>query len=247
MSFSMLYHTTTILVFRPLISHARSRLLPEPFDPIGSCTSSAVKIVTLAKSHRTRYSLRNIVNIAVHAVFTASTIHLSNVTSTNVSYGFNARQYLGSCMEFLEEMGGTWPSALRCLHVIHSLMAKYGISGTCSTVQLASSEEGGSPKDYTYEERCEQRVPGSLPAMPQLIPQSSLTMQQQTQISGPDPSMQRFTDPLPTFSAEDPQPQQYYIPTDFDMSFFDVPDMSVSLFESPMTFPRNTFTTNEDA
>ena len=105
--FSMLYHTTIILVFRPLTSHARSKFLPEPFGPLGSCTSSAVKISTLAKAYHARYSLRNIVNIAVHAVFTASTSYLSNLASKHVSYEPNAHQYLESCMSFLEEMGET--------------------------------------------------------------------------------------------------------------------------------------------
>jgi hypothetical protein len=116
----MIYHTTTILLFRPFISHARSKFLPEPLDPLGLCTNSAANIVTLAKAYHRNYSLRHIVNIAVHAIFTAATIHLSNMmTSSNVSYGANARQYLGSCTEILEKMGEAWPSSLRSLHVIH--------------------------------------------------------------------------------------------------------------------------------
>ena len=48
----ILYHTATILLFRPFISQARSNCLPASFDPLGSCTNSAVKIVTLVKNLR---------------------------------------------------------------------------------------------------------------------------------------------------------------------------------------------------
>lgn len=33
--------------------------------------------------------------------------------------------------------------------------------------------------------------------------------------------------------------QQYYIPTDFDMSFFDVPDMSIPMCDASMAFSSN--------
>jgi hypothetical protein len=247
----MLYYTTTILLFRPFMSQDRSKLLPESFDPLGLCTGSAVKIVTLARAFRTRYSLRNIVNIAVHAVFTASTIHLCNVASTNVSYELNARQYLSCCTSFLQEMGETWPCALRCLHVIHSLMAKFEVPITSVTAQPPSSEEGGSPIDYTYEERAEQRTINSLPTMPQLLPQLPQsftgTLQQHTPMSGAEPISHDFFEPPQDFPAEvPPQSQQYYIPTDFDMSFFDVPDMSLSMYDTSMGFTRNTFSMNDD-
>lgn len=231
----MLYHTTTILLFRPFISHTQSKFLPEPFDPLGSCTSSAVKIVALAKAYRSNYSLRTVVNIAVHCVFTAATIHLSNVTSTNVSYGANARHYLGSCMDILEEMGQTWPSAQRCLHVVHSLMVKYKIKSMNSAIHQAPSDEEASPKDYTYEERCEQRLLGSLPTMPQLQAQNPAMVGGMQ--AGP-------SDTLLDSTLGIPQPQAY-IPTDFDMAFFDVPDMSGPLYDSFMASMWNASTTGE--
>ncbi len=147
----MLYHTSRILLFRPLICYPSSKLAGELESPLGCCTGSAVKIVTLAKAHQSRYSLRNIVNIAVHAVFTASTIHLSNVLSCNSVYEFKARQYLSTCMEILNELGGTWSSALRCQHMLQSLMGKYGAPAprTQGEVPLRIGLEDSSPEDYT--------------------------------------------------------------------------------------------------
>lgn len=149
-------------------------------------------------------------------------------------------------MSFLEEMGEAWPSGLRSLHVIRSLMVKYGITdtfGTLPTTTTSTSEEELSPKDYTYEERREQAVPGSLPTMPQLLPQASIaTQQHEIQTYKPDEGFQPMIDPNYQAMGGDEasqQPQQYYIPTDFDMSFFDVPDMSVSMFDTQMLFGPN--------
>lgn len=81
-------------------------------------------------------------------------------------------------MSFLEEVGETWLGATRYLHVIKSLMAKYSIASNFSSYQTSKNEENAdsetSPKDYRFDERSEQRVAGSLPTMPQLLPHSSL-------------------------------------------------------------------------
>ena len=235
----MLYHTTMILVFRPTISHSRSKLLPERFDPLGSCTSSAVKISTLAKAYRLRYSLRKIVNIAVHCVFTASTIHLSNLASTNVGYESSARQYLGHCMSFLQEIGETWPSATRSLHVIMRLITKYNVPGDFNIYETTSNEaqedEETSPKDYTFDERLEHKAAASLPTMPQLLPQIS---QLEYSTSNFELQTHPLEAPLPSSQDEfsgDPT-QQSYIPTDFDMAVFDVPDMSMAMFDANMSW-----------
>ena len=235
----MLYHTTMILVFRPTISHSRSKLLPEPFDPLGSCTGSAVKISTLTKAYRSRYSLRKIVNIAVHCVFTASTIHLCNLTSMNVGYESSARQHLSQCMSFLQEIGETWPSATRSLHVIKSLIIKYNVPGdfdvSQTTSHKAQEDEETSPKDYTYEERLEHKAAGSLPTMPQILPQ---VPQGGYSTSEFDLSTQPMDAPFVSNQGDlsmDPS-QQYYIPTGFEMAVFDVPDMSMAMFDADMSW-----------
>lgn len=227
-----------ILVFRPTISHSRSKLLPEPFDPLGLCTNSAVKISTLTKAYRSRYSLRKIVNIAVHCVFTASTIHLSNLASMNVGYEHSARQYLSHCMSFLQEIGETWPSATRSLHVIKSLITKYNVPGDFELEQINSTnpeDEETSPKDYTYDERLEQKAAACLPTMPQLQPQVS---QMEDSTSNSDLQTHPVEVPPPGNQSEfsgDPF-QQYYIPTEFDMAVFDVPDMSMAMFDTNMSW-----------
>ncbi len=234
----MLYHTTMILVFRPTISHSRSKLLPEPFDPLGLCTNSAVKISTLTKAYRSRYSLRKIVNIAVHCVFTASTIHLSNLASMNVGYESSARQYLSYSMSFLQEIGETWPSATRSLHVIKSLITKYNVSGDFKIDQITNNnpeDEEMSPKDYTFDERLEHKAAASLSTMPQLLPQVS-----QVGYSTSNSGLQThpLEDSFPSSHTEfsgDPT-QQYYIPTELDMAVFDVPDMSMGMFDTNMSW-----------
>ena len=233
----MLYHTTMILVFRPMIPHARSKLLPESFDPLGLCTGSAVKIASLIKAYRSKYSLRKIVNIAVHCVFTASTIHLCNLTSTTISYETSARHYLSQCISFLQEIGETWPSATRSLHVIWGLIAKYRIPGDFSlnggitSNESQENDEEMSPKDYTFDARLEHKAVASLPTMPQLRTQvsqgdqsTSDTVMQTQPFEAPDMTSQG------AFSSEIDLTEQYCIPTDFEMAAFDVPDMSMAMF-----------------
>ena len=96
----------------------------------------------------------------------------------NVGYEFSARQYLSHCMSFLQEIGETWPSATRSLHVIKSLITKYNVPGDFKIDQIAShkkpeEDEETSPKDYTFDERLEHKAAASLPTMPQLLPQVS--------------------------------------------------------------------------
>ena len=177
----ILYHTATILLFRPFISQMRSDCLPASFDPLGTCTNSAVKIVTLVKSYKRDYSLQFCHNMAVHGLFTASTIHLVNVVSKIASYEHSARQHLFRSIELMREMGDTWQSACRCLQVIWSLMEKHAINIRQAAVSdraqpslnTMSLDEDDYPNnlnlDYTYESRSRQQLMDSMPSLPQLI------------------------------------------------------------------------------
>ena len=86
-------------------------------------------------------------------------------------------------------------------------MAKYHIARKYSVTQLAVSEDGGFLKDYTCEESSGQRVLGSLPAMPQLLPQSALATQQQAQTSRRTSDTQGSMDMLNLISADGFEPQ----------------------------------------
>ena len=177
----ILYHTAIILLFRPFISQARSNCLPASFDPLGSCTNSAVKIVTLVKTYGRDYSLQFSHNMAVHGLFTASTIHLVNIVSKIDSYEHSARQNLFRSIELLKEMGETWRSAHRCLQVIWSIMDKHNISlapapvsdivyPKSTTVPIDEDDYlYNTNMDYTYESRSRQRFEHSMPNLPQFV------------------------------------------------------------------------------
>ena len=177
----ILYHTATILLFRPFISQMRSDCLPASLDPLGECTNSAVKIVTLVKAYKRDYRLQYCHNMAVHGLFTASTIHLVNIVSKIASYEHSARQNLFRSIELMREMGGTWRSACRCLQVIWSLMEKHAINvqqGPVSesaqtrlnTVSLDEDDYLNNMNlDYTYESRSRQQLMDSMPNLPQVI------------------------------------------------------------------------------
>ena len=177
----ILYHTATTLLFRPFISQKRSDCVPASLDPLSECTNSAVKIVTLVKAYKRDYSLQYCHNMAVHGLFTASTIHLVNTVSKIASYEHNARQNLFRSIELMREMGETWRSARRCLQVIWSLMEKHAInihqapvSGSAQTrLNTVSLDEddylNNMGLDYTYESRSRQQLMDSMPSLPQVI------------------------------------------------------------------------------
>ena len=119
----MLYHTTTILLFRPFGAHKQvAGITPSPWE---LCTSSANSIVALLKLYRSRFSLRYIVNLSVHMLFTASIVHLVNTLSSKESLQRSSKNALRTCMLGFSEIGQAWASATKSLHVVESLQRKW--------------------------------------------------------------------------------------------------------------------------
>lgn len=124
--------------------------------------------------------------------------------------------------------------------MIKSLISKYNVPGDFNAYHAASNkaqeDEGEtSPKDYTFDERLEHKAAASLPTMPQLLPQLS-----QLQYSTGDLGLQTHSLEAPLSSSLDEfsgdPAQQDYIPTDVDMAVFDVPDMSMTMFDINMSW-----------
>src|SRR5271169_5905831 len=121
----MMYHTTTILLFRPFGS--QKQIAGIPASPWELCTASANSIVTLIKLYRSRYSLKYMVNLSVHMIFTASIIHLVNATSSNDSLRRSSNNSLRTCTSAFMEIGKVWASASKSLRVVESLQQKWQI------------------------------------------------------------------------------------------------------------------------
>jgi len=142
-----MYHTTTILLFRPFGS--QKQIAGIPASPWELCTASANSIVTLIKLYRSRYSLRYMVNLSVHMVFTASIIHLVNATSSNDSLRRSSNTALRTCTSAFEEIGKVWASASKSLRVVESLQQKWQIH----TSSLPTDDDISPQKwatNYTY-------------------------------------------------------------------------------------------------
>lgn len=123
--------------------------------------------------------------------------------------------------------------------MIQSLITKYSVPVDLdiykTTSNQAQEDEETSPKDYTFDERLEHKAAASLPTMPQLLPQVS---QVEYSTSNFGLQTQPLEAPLPRSQGEfsgDPA-QQNYIPTEFEMAFFDVPDMSMAMFDTNMSW-----------
>jgi len=143
---SMMYHTTTILLFRPFGS--QKQIAGIPASPWELCTASANSIVTLIKLYRSRYSLRYIVNLSVHMIFTASIIHLVNATSSNDSLRRSSNNALRTCTSAFVEIGKVWPSASKSLRVVESLQQKWQIHTSSQPIDDDVSPQNWT--NYTY-------------------------------------------------------------------------------------------------
>jgi hypothetical protein len=127
----MTYHTTIILLFRPFGN--QRQIAGISASPWELCTASANSIVTLLKLYRSRFSLRYIVHLAVHCLFTASIIHLANATSVNESLQRSSKNALRVCFSGFEEIGEIWASASKSLHVLKSLQHKWNLKSPTPT------------------------------------------------------------------------------------------------------------------
>lgn len=126
---SLLYRTSFILLFRPFLS-AKNRKLFQwllPNTPYGICRESAMSIATLISLYRDRFTLRCIVNLSVHVLFTASTVLLLDASSSDTDVRKKALLSLNTCTNALDEISIAWPNAERSANVIRLLAEKWGI------------------------------------------------------------------------------------------------------------------------
>lgn len=126
---SLMYHTSYILLFRPFLSAKKRNLFQWllPRTPYEICRESAMSIATLISLYRDRFSLRCIVNLSVHVLFTASTVLLLDASSSNEDIRKKALLSLNTCTNALDEISIAWPNAGRSAKVIRLLAEKWGI------------------------------------------------------------------------------------------------------------------------
>jgi hypothetical protein len=139
----MMYHTTAILLFRPFGS--QKHVAGIPASPWELCTASANSIVTLLKLYRSRFSLRYIVNLSVHMVFTASIVHLVNATSSHESLRRSSKNALRTCTSGFAEIGEVWASASKSLRVVESLQRKWQLQSN-----TPFEDESGLPQNWSH-------------------------------------------------------------------------------------------------
>jgi hypothetical protein len=144
----MIYHTTMVLLFRPFGS--QKQIAGIPVSPWELCTSSANSIITLLKLYRSRFSLRYIVNLSVHMVFTAAIVHLVNATSSNESLRRSSKNALRTCTSGFAEIGEVWASASKSLQVVESLQLKWQLQSPSPPEDEPSPMQQKWPQNITY-------------------------------------------------------------------------------------------------
>ncbi|ORY02156.1 hypothetical protein K493DRAFT_312150 [Basidiobolus meristosporus CBS 931.73] len=103
----MWYHCALILLHRPYIPKTGENYrFPYPSLPI--CTTAANRTTTIALACLDSPSLEHVIVLLLFPVFTSSTIHLLNATSTDAWIANPAKEYLSKNLEILERVKQKW-------------------------------------------------------------------------------------------------------------------------------------------
>ncbi|ODQ54630.1 hypothetical protein SAICODRAFT_5832 [Saitoella complicata NRRL Y-17804] len=142
----MMYHTTVILLFRPFLAK-KEPVLKGTALPRQMCTNAAMAIANLLTYYRQRFSLRYVVNLSVHILFTACTIHLvdATVATSSVESRAESRKALRVCSDGLAEISNTWESASRSLRVVGALARKWNVGSKDDFPSLVPPGAEGLP------------------------------------------------------------------------------------------------------
>jgi hypothetical protein len=119
---SMFFHLQYIHLFRPFLRYAPSASpLPAHVSPRRICTANAGAISKLMRLYKKLYNLRQICNIAVYMLHSATTIHLLNLPEKT------AKRDVIHGVKHLEEIAEDWICGRRSLSIISVLSRKWNV------------------------------------------------------------------------------------------------------------------------
>jgi hypothetical protein len=118
----MFFHLLYIHLFRPFLKYNPSTSpLPSHVSPRKLCTQAAGSISKLMRLYKRTYGLRQICNIAVYIVHSATTIQLLNLPEKT------AKRDIIHGVKHLEEIAEDWLCARRTLSILSVLARKWKI------------------------------------------------------------------------------------------------------------------------
>lgn len=113
------YHTGILVLLRPWMFCNPSLQLPESAHTV--CTLSAQTITRTLQRYRELYTLRRIVNTAVHVVYMATTIHLADIAAGKPE----AWSMAETSFSLLRAMRDCWPAAGCHLRILGAMAHKW--------------------------------------------------------------------------------------------------------------------------
>lgn len=118
----MFFQLLHIHLFRPFLKYTVSTSpLPATVSPRKHCTAAATALSRLVRLYKRTYGLRQICNICVYMIHTASTIHLLNLPDRD------ARRDMIYGVKHLEEIAESWPCAGRTLGILDTLARQWRV------------------------------------------------------------------------------------------------------------------------
>lgn len=132
-----MYHSAIIFLFRPFFklggSNWNYQNLP---DPLLIGTESARNIVSLLNKYKTKFSLRNIINLATYVISTAITVFIAVISFKESS----DLDYLTTCQDLLHEIASSWPDSETIYQRVKQSITKYTPNNKKQQILLATSE-----------------------------------------------------------------------------------------------------------
>ncbi|ORX79621.1 hypothetical protein K493DRAFT_243493 [Basidiobolus meristosporus CBS 931.73] len=124
----ILYHSALILLHRPYIPKPNSRVCPSPYPSLQICITSANSITAIAHLCSGEPGLEEVLIFVLFPIFTAATVHLTNMTSRDMRLADLSKRYLSKNMVLLCRIRKRWGSAGKYYIVLRELLAARNIS-----------------------------------------------------------------------------------------------------------------------
>lgn len=119
----MIYHTTVILLHRPFIPGPNQSLVPSLLPCASICASAADTVLSIIDAMLSKDKLRYVMNYAVYYIFTSAIIFITSasVKRETDTKSLEAKAKVKKCMQALDEIESTWPTASKSCHIIAEL------------------------------------------------------------------------------------------------------------------------------
>ncbi|KAK9719858.1 hypothetical protein K7432_004516 [Basidiobolus ranarum] len=151
----VLYHSALILLHRPYIPNPNSRVNTSPYPSLQICTTSANSITAITYICSGEPGLEEVLVFILFPIFTAATVHLTNMTTKDIRLANLAKKNLTKDMILLGKIRKRWGCAGKYYIVLRELLIARNISihgGIPENVSRSTSDNAEKNSSFYEDE-----------------------------------------------------------------------------------------------